>query len=131
MVAGVAPTHKVRATQARGMNEEVQRFVDAVPEDRRPLFDSLKLLIERLYPEAALTLWYRVPTFKTKLGWVALSYWKDGVSLHTNGRHNIAQFKAAYPRVKTGTGTINLKLTDDVPEESLEWVIRRAMEGLK
>jgi hypothetical protein len=111
------------------MNEEVQRFVDAVPEDRRPLFDSLRLLIERLYPEAALTLWYGVPTFKSKSGWVSLSYWKDGVSLHTNGRHNIAEFKAAYPRVKTGTGTINLKLTDDVPEEALEWVIRRAMEG--
>ena len=111
------------------MNEEVQRFVDAVPEDRRPLFDALRSLIERLYPEAALTLWYAVPTFKTKSGWVALSYWKDGVSLLTNGRHNIAEFKMAYPRIKTGTGTINLKLGDDIPNESLEWVIRHAMEG--
>ena len=34
------------------MNKEVQRFVDAVTDERRPLFDLLHTLILSLYPEA-------------------------------------------------------------------------------
>ncbi len=120
----------VRATRVP-VNEDVERFVSGVPDDRRPLFNRIRALIERLYPEASLSLWYGVPTFKTKSGWVSLSYWKEGVSLHSNGRHNIAEFKAAHPQIKTGTGTINLRLSDEVPEASLAQVIRTAMEGVK
>lgn len=115
----------------RVVDESVRRFIDSVPKDRRPLFDRLRVLIELLYPDATLTLWYGVPTYRTKSGWVALSYWKDGVSLYTNGRHDIANFKMEHPRIKTGTGTINLRATDVFPEEALSRVIRRAMEGVK
>ena len=113
------------------MNEEVQRFVDAVPEDRKPLFDRLRALILRLYPDATLTLSYGVPTFRTKTGWVALGYWKSGVSLYTNGLHNISAFKIAHPDIRTGKGSINFRLGDDMPSEAVENVIRHAMEGLK
>jgi uncharacterized protein YdhG (YjbR/CyaY superfamily) len=113
------------------VNEDVEQFVSGVPEDSRPLFNRIRALIERLYPEASLSLWYGVPTFKTKSGWVSLGYWKEGVSLHSNGAHNIAAFKVAHPRIKTGTGTINLRMSDEVPEESLAQVIRTAMEGVR
>jgi len=56
VVTGAASIVEVRASPESGMNEEVQRFVDAVPEDLRPLFDSLRLLVERLYPDATLVL---------------------------------------------------------------------------
>jgi uncharacterized protein YdhG (YjbR/CyaY superfamily) len=111
------------------MNDDVRRFIESIPADRRPLFERLRALIQNAYPDASLKLSYGVPTFKSKGGWVALGYWKGGVSIHTNGRHNIEEFNAAYPRIKTGTGTINLRVTDVVPEEALLAVIRRAMTG--
>jgi uncharacterized protein YdhG (YjbR/CyaY superfamily) len=113
------------------MNEEVQRFIDAVPDERRPLFDRIRALIEAVYPEAEVKLSYGVPTFKMKSGWVGLGYWKNGVSLYTNGPHHLSGFIREHPGVKTGKGSINLRLTDNVPEESLARVIRHAMDGLK
>jgi hypothetical protein len=58
-------------------------------------------------------------------------YWKQGVSLYTNGRHNLNQFKALHPHIKTGTGCINLRITDEVPEDALRDVIRHAIEHTK
>lgn len=113
------------------MNEEVQRFLDAVPEDRRPSVDGIRAIIERLYPEADVRLSYGVPTFRIKSGWVGLGYWKRGVSLYTNGPHHLSGFKRENPDNKTGKGSINLKSTDSVLEESLARVIRHAMQGLR
>jgi uncharacterized protein YdhG (YjbR/CyaY superfamily) len=113
------------------MNEEVQRFYDAIPEDRRPLFDRIRAIIETMYREAEVKLSYGVPTFKVKSGWVALGYWKNGVSLYTNGPHHLSRFIREHPDIKTGKGSINFSMTDDIPEESLSRVIRHAMDGLK
>jgi uncharacterized protein YdhG (YjbR/CyaY superfamily) len=108
-------------------DEEMHRFLESIPSDKRPLFERLQSLIEGLYPDATLVLSYGVPTYKVKTGWIALGYWKDGVSVYTNGRHNIEAFRSAYPAVKTGTGTINFRLTDEIPVESLTRVIHLAM----
>jgi len=111
------------------VNDDVQRFIELVPIDRRPLFDMLQATILRLYPDATVTLSYRVPTYRTKSGWVALGYWKGGVSLYTNGAHNIAGFKVEQPHIRTGTGSINFRLNEALPTEAVERVIRQAMEG--
>ena len=110
-------------------DEDVQRFLNSIPVDKRPMFERLQTLVRSLYPDATLVLSYGVPTYRVKTGWVALGYWRDGVSLYTNGRHNIDEFRASHPHVKTGTGSINFRLTDEVPVESLTGVIRRAMTG--
>jgi len=113
------------------MREEVQRFIDAVPADRRPLFDRLHALILGLYPHAEVVISYGVPTYRAKPGWVALSYWKFGVSLYPNGPHHIAEFKAKYPAIKTGKGSINFRVTDVVPLAALKKVIQHAIEHPK
>ncbi len=111
------------------INEDVQRFFDEIPDDRRHLFDRVRALVESTYPEAKVKLSYGVPTYRTNAGWVAIGYWKGGVSVYTNGQHNIAQFKVDNPGIRTGTGSINLRLTDELPVEALSQVIKLAMEG--
>jgi uncharacterized protein YdhG (YjbR/CyaY superfamily) len=113
------------------MNKEVQRYIDPVPEERKPLFLKLQTLILGLYPNAEVLIWYRMPTYRIKPGWVALANQKSYVSLYTNGAHHIGEFKAKYPRIKTGTGCINLKVTDEFPVAALKKVIRHAIEHPK
>ncbi|MGQ0569356.1 MAG: DUF1801 domain-containing protein [Armatimonadota bacterium] len=84
-----------------------------------------------LYPNAEVVMSYQVPTYRAKSGWVALGYWKDGVSLYTNGPHHIAEFKAKCPAIKTGKGSINFKVTDSVPVAALKKVIKHAIEHPK
>ena len=121
------------------MNKDVRRYIDAIPKDRtgrkladgqqaRRLFAKLQALILDLYPRAEAVISYQIPTYKAKAGWVALGYWSGGVSLYTNGPQHIEEFKAKYPAVKTGKGSINFRVTDAVPVAALRKVIRHAIQ---
>jgi len=111
------------------VNKDVQRFMDAVPEDQKPHFNQLHALIMSMYPDAEIVISYQVPTYKVKSRWVALGYWKGGVSIYTNSPEHIAAFKAQHPAVKTGKASINFKLTEPLPVEAVKKVIQHAIEG--
>ncbi|MGH2620033.1 MAG: iron chaperone [Anaerolineales bacterium] len=113
------------------MNEEVQRFVDAVSDERRSLYDKLHALIMGMYPSAEVVISYGIPTYKAKSGRVGLGFWKGGVSLYTYGAHHLEGFREKYPAIKTSTGTINFKLSDAVPEAALRQVIKHSIEHPK
>lgn len=119
----------VRATgKGPAMNEGVQRYFDAVPEERKPLFDKLHALIMGLYPNAEVVMWYRMPTYRAKSGWVAMANQKHWVSLYTNSALHIAEFKAKYPAIRTGKACINFRDTDPVPLAAPKKVVGHAIE---
>jgi uncharacterized protein YdhG (YjbR/CyaY superfamily) len=116
------------AGKEHAMDEKVQRYLDAVPAERRPLFETLRALILDLYPEAQVLIWYGLLTFRARSGWVALGFWKGGVSLYTDSPDHIALLRAEHPECRTNKASINLKVGDAVPVASLTKVIRHAME---
>lgn len=65
------------------MNREVQRYLDAVPEDRKVLIETLHASITDLYPDAGICMSCKVPTYRARLGWVAIANQKRYVSLYT------------------------------------------------
>ncbi len=111
------------------MNAEIDNYIEAVTDERQELFKRLQSIILRLYPAANIRLSYKIPTYRIESRWVALGYWKDGVSIYTNNTDHIAQFKARYPTVKTGKASINFKMTDGIPIDAVESVIKHAMEN--
>ena len=113
------------------MNKEVQRYMDAVPEDRKQVVGKLHALIIGLYPNAEVDMSYKMPTYKAKGGWVAWANQKRYVSFYTCGPHHIAEFKEKYPAIKTGKGCINFKPTDTIPEAALKQVVKHAIEHPK
>ncbi|MGH7726002.1 MAG: DUF1801 domain-containing protein [Candidatus Eiseniibacteriota bacterium] len=110
------------------MNFDVERVISTVPKDRKLLFDRLHALIMDLYPNAEIGISYRIPTYRAKSGWVALSCGNSGVSLFTNGPHHLAEFKAKNPNIKTGRASITLEVSDVLPVTALTKVIRHAIE---
>ena len=110
------------------MNKAVQRFVDAVSDNRRALYDKLEALIMGMYPDAEVGISYGIPTYKAKRGRVGLGYWKDGVSFFPFGGKYLDEFRAKYPAIRTGKGTINFKLTDRIPVAALKKIIKLAIE---
>lgn len=109
---------------AATIDPAVQAFVDAIPEKKRPLFDRLQSLIFELYPEAETYISYQIPTYRVGKCRVYLGLWKDGVSLHAI---DPAPFKAKHPKIKTGRGSLNFKVTDEVPEADVREVISQAV----
>ncbi|MEP7358713.1 MAG: hypothetical protein ABI847_15810, partial [Anaerolineales bacterium] len=51
------PRPSTLASQDSLMDAKVQRYLDALPEDRRPLFNRLQDLILGLYPKAEVVIW--------------------------------------------------------------------------
>jgi uncharacterized protein YdhG (YjbR/CyaY superfamily) len=110
------------------MNEEARQYIDAVPEGKAH-FEQLHALIMALYPDAVIGMSYQMPTYKAKSGWVAVGYWKKGVSLYTNGSEYVKKFIDKHPAFNTDGGSINFKVTDAIPVPDIKKIIRHAFEN--
>jgi uncharacterized protein YdhG (YjbR/CyaY superfamily) len=106
------------------MDPAVQQYIDAIPDAHRPLFDRLHWLILELYPDAEVTISYQIPSYKVGGRRVYLGLWKNGVSLHAV---DVGTFKQRHPSIKTGKGSLNFKLSDELPEADIREVIKRAI----
>ena len=106
------------------MDLAVQQYIEAIPATHRPLFDRLQALILDLYPTAEIVISYKIPTFKVGRKRVYLGLWKEGVSLHAV---SVDDFKQKHPTIKTGRGSLNFKITDEVPGEDVQVVIKQAI----
>jgi uncharacterized protein YdhG (YjbR/CyaY superfamily) len=115
-------------TKKRPADPAIRKFVEAVSDERRSLYDKLEGLIMGMYPDAEIFISYGVPTYKAKSGRVGLGYWKEGVSFYPFGGSYLDEFKANYPAIKTSKGSINFKVSDKVPVAALKQVIRHAIE---
>ena len=107
------------------MDSAVQRYIDAIPERQRPLFDRLQSLTLELYPNAEIVISYQIPTYKVGRRRVYLGLWKGGVSLHSV---RVEDFKQRHPSIKTGKGSLNCKVTDELPEADIRDIVKRAMD---
>lgn len=113
------------------MHEDVVLYFEAAPEDRRSLLLELHELILSLYPDAAVGLSWKMPTYRQGDGWVSIANQKHYVSLYTCGARHLEEFKARQPGVKTGKGCINLSPDQPLPAVDLAAVVRSAMEERK
>jgi len=109
------------------MDPAVQQYIDAIPERQRPLFDRLQSLILELYPDAEIVISYDIPTYRVGRRRVYLGLWKGGVSLHAVA---VETFKQRHPSIKTGKGSLNFKLTDELFEADIREVIKQAISRL-
>ena len=107
---------------------QLETYLNNIPAARRERFESIRDLILRLYPEAIESMRYKMPTYESGQGWVALANQKSYISLYTCGAMHLAEFKRRHPRIKTGSGCINFRSSDDIPLDALEQVIESAME---
>ena len=108
------------------MDQAVQSYIDHIPDAKRPLFDRLQALILDLYPDAEVYISYQIPTYKVGKARVYLGLWKSGVSLHAV---SVDAFKALHPSIKTGRGSLNFKISDEVPDADVCDVIKQAISG--
>jgi uncharacterized protein YdhG (YjbR/CyaY superfamily) len=110
------------------VNREVKHYFASIPAERQALVSRLHALIIDLYPDAVLDMSYRMPTYRTKAGWVALASQKHYVSLYTCSESHLARFKKKHPAIRTGKGCINFKTTDEIPVTEVANVVKHAME---
>ena len=110
------------------VDPSVRKFVEAVSDERRSLYDKLEQVILGMYPEAEVVITYGIPTYKAKAGRVGLGYWKEGVSFYPFSGTYLDEFRSNYPAIKASKGTLNFKVSDKIPLAPLKKVIRYAIQ---
>jgi uncharacterized protein YdhG (YjbR/CyaY superfamily) len=92
---------------------------------RRGLYSiACRLCILDLYPEAEVYISYQMPTYKVGKARVYLGLWKSGVSLHAV---SVETFTERHPSIKTGRGSLNFKVTDELPDADIRDVVKQAI----
>jgi len=108
------------------MNPEVQDYFDALPPERKTVLLQLHEFILSLDPGARVLIWYRMPTYRSHKGWVSIANQPKFISLYTDSADHLAAYKTRHPKVKTGVGSINLKVDEPLPFDDLKEIILSA-----
>jgi hypothetical protein len=96
----------------QAVDDAVSAYINDIPAAHRPLFDRLHGLILEAYPDVAVGLSYKMPTYKLGRQRLFVGAWKHGVSVYGWDEGRDAGFVARHPGLKTSTGTIRLRPED-------------------
>jgi uncharacterized protein YdhG (YjbR/CyaY superfamily) len=112
------------------VDEALRDYIEAIPPGHRPLFDRLHRLILAAYPDAAVALSYKMPTYKVGSGRLYVGAWKHGVSIYGWQQGRDGGFTARHPELKTSSGTIQLRPEDaaGLPDQELSDLVRSALD---
>jgi uncharacterized protein YdhG (YjbR/CyaY superfamily) len=113
------------------MNQDVHAYINEIPAGHPPLFDRLHELIVRAHPEVAVTMSYKMPTYKSGDRRLFMATWKHGISVYGWRKDEDGGFVARHPGLKTSTGTIRLRPEDAaaISDEELLGLLRPALGG--
>jgi uncharacterized protein YdhG (YjbR/CyaY superfamily) len=113
------------------MDEAVQRYIEQIAPEHRPLFDRIHALILQERPDASVALSYQIPTYKIGKRRLYVGAWKHGLSIYGWKGEEGDDFLARHPQLRTSKGTIRLSTEDAeaIPDDELRDLARAALEG--
>ena len=105
-------------------------YIDALDADHRRLFDHLHRLVLDELPDAEVVISYKIPLYKVGRRHVGLNAGRrDGVTLTTTAPDHIEAFRRRHPEFTTNKASIQFGFDDDLPDDDIRDVIRRATTG--
>src|ERR1700761_3078877 len=93
------------ATDNGLVDDAVRSYLDGIDPQFRALFDRIQGLVMAAYPDAALVLSYKMPTFKAGRRRLHVGAWKHGISLYGWSQDRVGGVPPREPAPSTGKGT--------------------------
>jgi uncharacterized protein YdhG (YjbR/CyaY superfamily) len=106
---------------------EIESWFETVPESRVKRLRSVCDRILSRFPEAVVSMRYRMPTFEVGEAWMAVASQKHYVSVYTCARPHIEPYLKVHPETKSGTGCLNFPDRAEIDLEALDAVIDHAL----
>jgi uncharacterized protein YdhG (YjbR/CyaY superfamily) len=120
-----------RATGGHGRGPDdpqaIVRYLAQLPEARRERALALHGLILSLFPQASVSLDYRMPTYRVGEQFVAWASTRRHLALYTCSAERIAGFRARHPEVEAGRGCLRFRDSQRLPLADLAQVVRNAL----
>ena len=107
--------------------QAIVRYLARLPEARRERALALHGLILGLFPQAAVSLDHRMPTYRLGGQFVAWASMQRHLALYTCSAERIAGFRARHPEVAAGRGCLRFRDRQRLPLADLAQVVRNAL----
>jgi len=118
---------RTAALAAFNIMHVIDEYMGSIPPGRRPRIDKLIGGIRSWFPEASVSMKYKMPTFEMYGNWVAVANRKNYVSLYTCSEETIQPYIEKHPEVKHGKGCLNFRDRDEIDFPDLREVVVRAL----
>jgi uncharacterized protein YdhG (YjbR/CyaY superfamily) len=113
------------------MDDGVDRYIEQIAPELRPMFDRLQRLILEVHPDVDVVLSYGMPAYETNGRRLHVGVWKHGLSIYGWDQDRNADFVARHPKLVSGAGTIRLRPADaaDISDDELRELVRGALDA--
>lgn len=108
------------------VKELIDEYINSLDPMRQQRVKALHRFILAQYPDAQVSLQYKMPTYHQGNGWVSIASQKHYVSLYTCAREHIQPYIDRHPTVKYGKGCLNFRDGDDIDWAALKPVLLSA-----
>ena len=108
-------------------SQAVGGYIKRVPEARRERALALHGLILSLFPQAAVSLEHRMPTFRLGENFIAWASTRQHLALYTCSGERIAGFRARHPEIGGGAGCLRFRDRQRLPLADLTQVVKNAL----
>jgi uncharacterized protein YdhG (YjbR/CyaY superfamily) len=116
--------------RAQGRDDDPQpiaRYLARLPEARRERALALHGLVVSLFPQAAVSLGARMPTYRLGDQFVAWASTRRHLALYTCSAERIAGFRARHPEIEAGAGCLRFRDSTRLPLADLAQVVKNAL----
>ena len=108
----------------------IEEYYEEMPDHRRDAAKVVHGLVLELYPDATISMKYKMPTYESEKGWISIGNQKNYWSVYTCSIDKISDYIKHNPDMKHGKGCLNFRKKDVLDEASMKIVIKKALEGL-
>ena len=105
----------------------IGRYIARVPQARRERVLALHGLILSLFPQAAVSMEYRMPTYRLGANFISWGSMKRHIAIYTCSSERIAGFRARHPEVLGGLGCLRFRDSQRLPLADLAQVVKNAL----
>ena len=117
-----------KAKPSRHAPEEVDAYLEALPEDDRSALESLRSIIRETAPDCTERVSYGIPIFRLGKDLVGISAQKNHCSFHTMSPPLMKAMAKELAGVQVSGATIHFTPEQPLPRELVEKIIRERMQ---
>lgn len=106
---------------------DVEAYYTALPATRRERLQAIEAQILTISPKVVRSLKYKMPTFETPVGWIAIGNQKHHIAVYTCTTEKIAPYITAHPKTDHGKSCLRFRDSHTIDFEALGAAIRLAL----
>lgn len=111
------------------LSPELQAYFDSWPKERDRRLRSLHRRILARVPGVAVSMRFRMPTYESGHGWMAIANQNEYLSVYTSRRANLRPYLKRHPATPAGRFCLHFSDIDPIDGDALDEVIALSLSA--